>query len=50
MDFPKVLAGLVNNGFTGPLYVECVGGTELDEIDANVQKTLPFIKGILAAI
>ena len=47
VDFERVLSGLVNNGFDGPLYVECVGGTELDEIDANVKATLPFVKGIL---
>jgi len=50
VDFPAVLGGLVNNGFAGPLYVECVGGEELDEIDANVRKTLPFVKGILAGL
>ncbi len=50
VDFPVVLAGLVNNGFGGPLYVECVGGAELDEIDANVRKTLPFVKDILAGL
>ena len=50
VDFEKVLAGLVNNGFRGPLYVECVGGTELDEIDANVRATLPFVQNILATL
>ncbi len=50
VDFPAVLAGLVNNGFRGPLYVECVGGDALDEIQANVKKTLGFVKGILAEL
>ena len=50
VDFEGVLSGLVNNGFAGPLYVECVAGTELDEIDANVNATLPFVKDILAGL
>ena len=50
VDFPKVLAGLANNGFRGPLYVECVGGAELEEIDTNIKATLPFVRDILAAI
>ena len=50
VDFPKVLAGMVGGGFTGPLYVECVGGTELGEIDANVEATLPFVQEIVAAL
>jgi len=50
VQFDKVIAGLVNNGFTGPLYVECVGGTELDEIDQNVKATLPFVKNLLAGL
>ena len=50
VDFEGVLSGLVSNGFRGPLYVECVAGTELDEIDANVRATLTFVKGILARL
>ena len=47
VDFETCLAGLVNNGFDGPLYVECVGGSEIEEIDANVRATLGFVSGIL---
>ena len=47
VDFEAFLGGLVRNGFRGPLYVECVGGRELDEIDANVEKTLGFVRGVL---
>lgn len=47
VDFERVLAGLVSGGFSGPLYVECVGGKELDEIDRNVKSTLKFVKDIL---
>jgi sugar phosphate isomerase/epimerase len=50
VDFDRVLSGLVNGGFKGPLYVECVGGKELDEIDRNVKSTLIFVKDILSKI
>lgn len=50
VKFDVVLAGLVKGGFRGPLYVECVGGKELDEIDKNIKSTLKFVKDILAKI
>ena len=50
VDFEKVLGGLVEGGFRGPLYVECVGGKELDEINKNVKSTLKFVSDILAKI
>ena len=48
VDFEKVLGGLVAGGFDGPLYVECVGGKMVDEINANVKSTLKFVSDILA--
>ena len=50
VDFPAVLTGLISGGFRGPLYVECVGGQSLDEIDRNVLYTRAFIEGILSSI
>jgi sugar phosphate isomerase/epimerase len=50
VDFEAVLAGLVAGGFVGPLYVECVGGESIDEINANVRQTRAFIEGILAKV
>lgn len=50
VDFQKVLGDLVNNGFRGPLYLECVGGREIDEIAANIRKTLPFVRAILEGL
>ena len=50
VDFEKVLAGLVEGGFKGPLYVECVAGKELDEINKNVKSTLKFLNDILAKL
>jgi sugar phosphate isomerase/epimerase len=48
VDFPAVLSALAEGGFHGPLYLECVGGETLDEIDANVRHTLAFIRDILS--
>ena len=36
VDFEKVLGGLIEGSFRGPLYVECVAGKKLDEINKNV--------------
>jgi sugar phosphate isomerase/epimerase len=48
VDFEAVLSALVDGGFDGPLYLECVGGRDLDEIDENVRRTLAFIWQILS--
>lgn len=47
VDFQKVLLGLVRGGFRGPLYVECLGGKDLDELDKSAKATREFISGIL---
>jgi sugar phosphate isomerase/epimerase len=50
VDFGAVLSGLVNGGFDGPLYVECVGGEVVDEIDRNVRRTLTFVRDIVSGL
>ena len=50
VDFEKVIGGLVNNGFDGPLFLECVEGTHLDDIDREVAKSLDFVRRILKKI
>ena len=47
VDFDAVFKGLVNGGFRGPLYVECVGGSTPEEIDRNVLRTREFVSAIL---
>ena len=47
VDFYRVLSGLVGGGFSGPLYVECVGAKEPDGVDRDLAFTLGYIKGIL---
>ena len=48
VDFGRVVGGLVAGGFDGPLYVECVGGSTLNEINANVETTLEFVSDVLS--
>ena len=48
VDFKRVVDGLVAGGFDGPAYVECVGGSTLNEINANIKVTLAFVKNMLS--
>jgi sugar phosphate isomerase/epimerase len=50
VDFEAVLSTLAQAGFSGPLYLECVGGQSLAEIDENVRRTRAFIQGILSGL
>ena len=47
VDFETVLNGLVNGGFDGPLYVECVDGETVDEVDSNTKAALKLVSDIL---
>ncbi len=50
VDFHTVLSGMVGGGFAGPVYVECVGSKELDDVDRDIAFTLGYVKGILSAL
>jgi len=50
VDFPAVLGQLLAAGFTGPLYVECVGATEPEAVDAELAYTRGYTAGILASL
>lgn len=50
VDFEAVLGGLCAGGFTGPVYVECVGGQTLAEINRNIASTRLFVQQILADV
>ncbi len=50
VDFPVVLGKLVEAGFTGPLYVECLGGSELDDINDRARRTHGFVTDIIARL
>ena len=47
VDFQAVFKGLVDGGFRGPLYLECVGGATPEEIDRNVARSRVFVNNIL---
>ena len=47
VDFPFVIDKMQAGGFTGPMYVECVGATEPDEVDAELKRTLEFVTGLV---
>jgi sugar phosphate isomerase/epimerase len=49
VDFEAVIGGLRAGGFDGPLYVECVGGNQVDEIAENLRATRSFVASIIAA-
>ena len=46
VDFREVIAILQKSGFQGPMYLECVGGESLDEINHNVKSTLDFLRDL----
>jgi len=50
VDFRSVLGSLTDAGFRGPLYVECVGGSEWDDINDRARRTHAFITGIIESL
>jgi len=47
VDFPVVLGKLVKADFSGPLHVECLGGSELDDVNDRAWKTREWLEKIL---
>ena len=47
VDFDRVLGDLIGGGFSGPFYVECVGGKTLDQINHNVRSTWHMVNQVL---
>ena len=50
VDFPFVLGHLVAGGFSGPMYVECVGSSEPDEVDRDLKRTLGCLQDIIVSL
>ena len=50
VDFEAVLSALADAGFQGPLYVECLGGDDLDEINANARATFETLQQLKAKL
>ena len=47
VDFPFVIEKIQAGGFTGPMYVECVGATEPDDVDRELKRTHEFVSGLI---
>ncbi|NSW56887.1 MAG: sugar phosphate isomerase/epimerase [Armatimonadetes bacterium] len=50
VDFRAVLSGLAQAGFVGPLYVECLGGSELEDINHRAARTHSFVSEIVSSL
>lgn len=50
VDFARVLGVLTEAGFRGALYVECLGGSEWDDILDRGRRTHEYITGIVAKL
>ena len=48
VDFPFVIGKMREGGFRGPMYVECVGSTEPDDIHADLKRTQAFIAALIS--
>lgn len=47
VDFPTVIGKLLNAGFDGPMYLECVSGKTIERINEDVRSSLTFIRDLL---
>ncbi len=50
VDFEQVIGGLIRGGFDGPMYLECVGGKTLDEVNRNVSATRSMLIELLSKL
>lgn len=50
VDFPQVFSILNDAGFSGPCWVECVGGKTLAEVNGEARKAREFIEGVVARV
>ena len=48
VDFPYIIEKMQAGGFTGPMYIECVGSTEPDDVDEDLKRTHEYISGLVA--
>lgn len=47
INFKSVFGTLARSGFRGPLYVECLGGSERDDINRRARETYEWLKALL---
>ena len=48
VDFPYIIEKMQAGGFTGPMYIECVGSTEPADVDEDLKRTHEYISGLVA--
>ena len=47
VDFPRIFEILGDVGFSGPIWVECVGGKSVGEINEEARKARELVEGLL---
>ncbi len=50
VDFTRIFSTLAGVGFSGPCWVECLGGKSVAEINAEAKKTFDFINQVVVSI
>lgn len=50
VDFERIFSILDGAGFSGPCWVECVGGKSLDEINGEAKKAFEFVTEVVGRI
>jgi sugar phosphate isomerase/epimerase len=50
VDFDRIFSLLSETGFSGPCWVECVGGDSLAEIDAEARKAFEFVNEVVGRL
>ena len=48
VDFPRVLSILAAAGFSGPMWVECIGGKTPTELSAEARKAREFVADVVS--
>ena len=47
VHFPFVVSRLEAGGFFGPMYVECVGASEPDDVDTDLRRTRDYVSALM---
>jgi sugar phosphate isomerase/epimerase len=50
VDFKRVFSTLNDAGFSGPCWVECLGGKTIEELNREAKRTYDFITDVVASV
>jgi len=50
VDFKRIFSTLNDAGFSGPCWVECLGGTTVEELNTEAKKAYNFITGVVNSL